>query len=137
MENENEQKEILESKDLLKININYEDEKYLLKIFTSKDNISIIFKLEKEKIESFYYYAKLDLDNFKQMNKKFISDKNIINIYIRLKELCQNCSCILEKRQLKILISFKRQNSEFTPTFTLMKKIVSQYRLNYQLVQQI
>ena len=47
IENENEQNEILESKDLLKININYEDEKYLLKIFPSKDNISIIFKLEK------------------------------------------------------------------------------------------
>ena len=137
IENENEQKEILESKDLLKLNINYEDEKYLLKIFPSKDNISIIFKLEKENIETYYYYAKFDLDNFKQINKKFISDKNIFNAYIRLKELCLNYSCFLDKKQLKILISFKRQNSEFSPTFTLRKKIVTQYRLNFQLVQQI
>ena len=137
IESENEQKEIIESKDLLKLNIKYQDEKYLLKIFPSKDNLSIIFKLEKENIETYYYYAKLDFNNFKQINKKFISDKNIFNVYIRLKEIIKNYSCSLDKNRLKILISFKKQNSEFSPTFILRKKIVKQHRINYQLVQQI
>ena len=132
-----ENKEILESEDLLKLNINYDEENYLLKIFPSKDNISIIFKLEKENIQTYYYYAKLYFENFLGINKKFSFDKNIFNVYIRLKELCQNYECFLDKKQLKVLITFKKQNSEFSPTFILRKKIVSQCRLNYHLVQQI
>ena len=136
-ENDNDQKEIEESKDLLKLPIDLGEEKYLLKIFPSKDNISIIFKLEKEKIETYYYYSKLDLKDFKQINKKFISDNNIYYAYIRLKEIIQNCKCSLEKQRMKIIIKFKKKNTEFSTIFTVRKKIVAQNRLNSKLVEQI
>ena len=45
--NNHDLKEKEEHKNLLKIALNLENEKYLLKIFPSKDNISIILKLEK------------------------------------------------------------------------------------------
>ena len=136
-ENDNEQKEIEESKDLLRLSIDLDKDKYLLKIFPSKDNVSIIFKLEKEKIETYYYYSKLDLKDLKLINKKFNFDNNIYYAFIRLKEIIQNCKCMLEKKGIEIKILFKRENTEFSATFTVRKKIVTQNRLNLQLVQQI
>ena len=52
----NDIKEKEEHKDLLKIGLNLENENYLLKIFSKKDNISLILKLEKEKVKTYYYY---------------------------------------------------------------------------------
>ena len=136
-ENDIEQKEMEESKDLLRLSIDLEKEKYLLKIFPSKDNVSIIMKLEKEKIETYYYYSKLDLKDLKIINKKFNFDNNIYYAFIRLKEIVQNYKCILEKEGMEMKILFKRENTEFSATFTVRKKIVAQNRLNLQLVQQI
>jgi hypothetical protein len=45
-DNYNELKEAREPIDCLKLPINLEDEKYLLKIFISNDKLSIIFLLE-------------------------------------------------------------------------------------------
>ena len=64
--NNNDLKEKEEHKDLLKISLHLENEKYLLKIFPSKDNISIILKLEKEKIKTYYYYGKFCLNELKK-----------------------------------------------------------------------
>ena len=129
--------ELQESKDLLKLNLNLDKNKYLLKIFPSKDNISIIFKLEIEKIQTFYYYAKLNINDFQKINKKFISDKTIFNVFLRLKDLTQNYLCSIKKLSLKINILFKKKNSEFSPIFTLRKKIVNQNKLNSDLVSNI
>ena len=82
-ENNNEENDIEESKDLLKVCISNDDEKYLLKIFLSKKNESIIFLLEKEKIKTYYYYGKFDFNKLKQINKIFNSDNNIINAFLR------------------------------------------------------
>ena len=136
-DNDNDIKEVVESKDLLKIPISYEDKKYLLKIFPSKDNISIIFKLEKEKAQTYYYYAKYDFKDFKKINKKFISDKNIYNVFLRLKEITQNSQCNIERKSMKINIYFTRKNTEFNINFTVKKKIVAQNRLNFQLIELI
>ena len=136
-ENDNDIKEVVESKDLLKIPISYEDKKYLLKIFPSKDNISIIFKLEKEKAQTYYYYAKYDFKDFRKINKKFILDKNIYNVFLRLKEITQNSQCNIERKSMKINIYFTRKNTEFNINFTVKKKIVAQNRLNLQLIELI
>ena len=136
-ESENEIKEVVESKDLLKIPLNKEEEKYLLKIFPSKDNISIIFKLEKEKVQTYYYYAKYDLKDFKQINKKFISEKNIYNAFLKLKEITQTSICKIEKKLMKMNIQFTKKNTEFSAIFTVRKKIVAQSRLNAQIIEQI
>jgi hypothetical protein len=137
-ENDKEFEEIEESDNILKLSINSNDtEKYLLKIFLSKKSESLIFKLEKEKIKTYYYYARLCFRDFKAINKIFASDTNINNVFIRLKEIFQNYECSLEKEQMKIKISFTKTNSKSTANFILRKKIVAQNRLNYQLLEEI
>ena len=126
-----------ESKDLLKLPIEFDNIKFLLKIFPSKDNISLIFKLEKEKIQTYYYYAKYDLDDFKSLNKKFSQETNIKSIYNRMKDIIANQTCKLEKKELKYEVHFMKKNKEKTASFLLRKKIVAQERLNDLLFIQI
>ena len=135
--NNNELKDISEPKDCLKIQINLGDENYFLKIFLSKDNLSIIFVLEKEKIKTNYYYGKFYLNELKKINKKFNSDNNIVLAFNRLKDITQNTTCKLEKESLKIKIYFMKNSSEFIAIFLLRKKIVDQKRLNLLLEDEI
>ena len=135
--NNHDLKEKEEHKNLLKIALNLENEKYLLKIFPSKDNISIILKLEKEAIKTYYYYGKFYLNDLTKINTTFNTEKNINNIFVHLKEITQNNICILEKQQLKMKILFINKNSEIISIYTLGKKIIEQNRLNYQLNEEI
>ena len=128
---------IKESKDLLELKIENDNIKLLLKIFPSKDNISLIFKLEKEKIQTYYYYAKYDLDDFKQISKKFDKEINIKNVYYRMKDIIINQICKLEKNGLSYKVHFIKKSKETTAVFTLRKKIVAQERLNDLLLVQI
>ena len=128
---------IKESKDLLELKIENDNIKFLLKIFPSKDNISLIFKLEKEKIQTYYYYAKYDLDDFKQISKKFDKETNIKSVYYRMKDIIINQICKLEKNGLSYKVHFIKKSKETTAVFTLRKKIVAQERLNDLLLVQI
>ena len=135
-DNDNELKQkVEESKDLLKLPLNLNENQYLLKIFPSKDKIFLIFKLEKEKTQIFYYYAKFDLKYFKQINKRFTNDNNIYNVFIHLKFMIKDYSYILEKNKMIMNILFQKNNSAFS--FSLRKKIVSQNRMNFELVGEI
>jgi len=135
-DNDNELKQkIEESKDLLKLPLDLSDKQYLLKIFPSKDNIFLIFKLEKEKTQTSYYYAKFDLKYFKQINKRFTNDNNIYNVFIHLKFMIKDYIYTLEKNQVIMNILFQKNNSTFS--FSLRKKIVSQNRMNFELVGEI
>ena len=136
-ENNNEENDIEESKDLLKVCISNDDEKYLLKIFLSKKNESIIFLLEKEKIKTYYYYGKFDFNKLKQINKIFNSDNNIINAFLRIKDIINRCSCLIEKKSNLIKIFFMRNSQESFLYFKVRKKIVAQNRLNSQIVEEI
>ena len=122
--------------DILQFNINIDDEIYLIKIYPSKDNITIIFKIEKEKIKTYYYYEKFDLRDFKQKNKIFINDENIKEVFITLKDIIDKSSKTLIKNLYKTIIKFYKEN-EFVIDFTLRKKIISQNRLNPILISQI
>ena len=122
--------------DILQFNINLDDEIYLIKIYPSKDNITIIFKIEKEKIKTYYYYEKFDLRDFKQKNKIFINDENIKEVFITLKNIIDKSSKTLVKNLYKTIIKFYKEN-EFVIDFTLRKKIISQNRLNPILISQI
>ena len=138
VENDHELKKDEESKDLLKLPINFEEEKYLLKIFPSKDNISLIFKLEKERVETYYFYAKFESKDFININKKIKSDTHINNILVSLRQIIQIYTCTIEKKSMNINILFTRKsNDNSTVIFSLKKKIVAQNRLNMQLVEQI
>ena len=123
---------------MLLIPINTKDEKYLLKIFPSKDNETINFKLEKEKIQTYYFFENYDLRDFRQKNKLFITDDSIPELFSHLKEIHKNCIINLEIRGSKIIIIFQSNiDSKFTLNFTLKKEIVSQNSLNPLLVEQI
>ena len=137
-ENEIELKGIQEEKDMIKIPLKLNEEKYILKVYPSKDNINIVFKLEKEKIQTYYYFEKFDLKEFRQKNKIFISDKNPQELFIHLKCIIKNFEIILEKIDLKINILFKSdEDKKYNFKLFLRKKIVKQDRLNPLLVVQI
>ena len=126
-----------ESQDIINHTIEIDDIKFFFIIFPSKDNISLIFKLEKEHIQTYYYYAKYYLDDFKQQNKKFEKEINIKGIYTRMKDIITNHICKLEKEGLKYYIHFTKKTKEEIAVFTLRKKIVAQERLNDLLMVQI
>ena len=134
-DNENEQSKE-ENSDVIRISSNVDDEKYIIKIYSSKDHATIIFKIEIENIQTFYFYEKYDLRDFKQRNKHYFPSDNLQEVFNTLKQIVEKCSTKLEKKSLKINISFIIE-SETIATFTLRKKIVSQNRLNPLLVEQI
>ena len=137
-ENDKILKDIQDENNMIKIELNIDEEKYLLKIYPSKDNINIVFKLEKDKIQTYYYFEKFDLRDFRQANKTFISDEDIEGVFIHLRDISKKSQINLEKKDSKININFKIKNEEkYDFKFILRKKIVSQERLNPLLVEQI
>lgn len=137
-ENDNNFKNILDENNILKILLNINEEKYLLKIYLSNDNINLIFKLEKEKIQTYYYFEKFDLRDFRQTNKTFLSDINIHEVFLHLKDIAKKSIITLEKKEMKVNITFKIKCEEkYVFGFVLRKKIVAQDRLNPLLVEQI
>ena len=137
-ENENELKEIIETENNIKIPIYLNEEKYIINIYPSKNNINIIFKLEKEKIISYYFFAKFDLKDFHQLNKAFLIDKNIKDIFISLKLLCKSYIINIQPTKKEYKMNIVLQNLENKKIkFTLVKKIVSQEKINPILEEQI
>ena len=135
-DNENDSKDE-ESSNVIKKNIALDDDEYKIKIYASKDNTSMVFKLEPDKLQTYYFYEKFGLRDFKQKNnKQFSSDENIQEIFITLKSLIDKCTIELEKNALKIdvIILDKKEN---IISFSLRKKIISQNRLNQLFVDQI
>ena len=140
MENkiENELKEIIETENNITIPIYLNEEKYIINIYPSKNNINIIFKLEKEKIISYYFFAKFDLKDFHQLNRVFLIDKNINDIFISLKLLCKSYIINIQPTKKEYKMNIVLQNLENKKIkFTLVKKIVSQEKINPILEEQI
>jgi hypothetical protein len=123
--------------DIIELPINLNEEKYIIKIYPSRDNINLVFKLEKEKIQTYYYFEKFDLRDFRQANKIFISDYDIKSVFIRLKDISNSYSILLEKNEARMILIFRKEIEKSNIKFILRKKIVSQDRLNPLLVQQI
>ena len=137
-ENEKESNETIISENNIKIPIYLKGEKYIINIYPSKDNINIIFKLEKVKIITYYFLAKFDLKDFQKINKIFIFDKNINDIFTSLNLLCRNYIINLEStnKEYKMIIVFQSKENKKIK-FTLFKKIVSQEKINPLLGGQI
>ena len=139
-ENDTESKDIQTNEKSIKIPIYLNGEKYLMNIYPSKDNINLIFKIEKEKIQTFYYLSKFDLKNFKRVNKIFLDDINIHDIFLHLKDICIKYIINLEtaNKSNKIFIIFKNfETKKIKFKFALFKKIISQEKLNPLLEDQI
>ena len=137
-ENDIESKDIQITGDNIKISTYLNGEKYLLNINSSRDNINIIFKIEKEKIQTYYFSSKFDLKDFKRINKIFIIDNNIHNIFLHLKHICKKSIFNLEltKKGNKIFIIFQNEEKN-NIKFSLLKKLVSQEKINPILDEQI
>ena len=137
-ENDIESKDIQITDDNIKISTYLNGEKYLLNINSSRDNINIIFKIEKEKIQTYYFSSKFDLKDFKRINKIFIIDNNIHNIFLHLKNICKKSIFNLEltKKGNKIFIIFQNEEKK-NIKFSLLKKLVSQEKINPILDEQI
>ena len=134
-DNDNAQKDE-ENPDMIKISQNIEEVKYIIKIYKSKDHSTIVFKAEQENIQTFYFYEKFDLMDFKQKNKDFVQFENIDAAFNTLKIIIEASSTKIEKKSLIMNISFIN-DSKIVTLFSLRKKIVSQNRLNPLLVEQI
>ena len=138
-ENDNDSKEIEITKDNIKIPLYYKDEKYTINIYPSKDNINIIFKLQKNNIFTYYFFEKFDLRDFNQKSKLFIDIINIHDIFLELKDISKAYFINLENKDIKMNIIFKSNdiNSNIAFKLPLKKKIVSQNKLNSLLVEKI
>lgn len=139
-ENDTESKDIQINEKNIEVPIYLNGEKYLLNIYLSKDNLNIIFKLEKEKIQISYYFSKFDLKDFKSINKIFLDDINVHDIFLHLKTICIKYIINLElvNKSNKIFIIFQNiETKKIRFKFTLLKKIVSQEKLNPLLEEQI
>ena len=109
-----------------------------MKMNPKKLLLNIIFKLEKEKIITYYFFSKYDLKDFHQLNKVFLIDKNINDIFITLKLLCKSYIMNIEPTNKEYKIIIVLQNLENKKIkFTLRKRIVSQEKINPVLEDQI
>ena len=136
-ENEYDSKEILMTTDKIKIPHYYKNEKYLISIYISTDNININFKLEKEKIQTYYFFEKFDLRDLNQKSKLFLTYTNIKEIFVKLKEITYSYFIDLEIKENKINIIFKNISTNAVIKFALRKKIVSQKKINNLIEEQL
>ena len=136
-ENEYDSKEILMTTDKIKIPHYYKNEKYLISIYISTDNININFKLEKEKIQTYYFFEKFDLRDLNQKSKLFLTYTNIKEIFVKLKEITNSYFIDLEIKENKINIIFKNISTNAVIKFALRKKIVSQKKINNLIEEQL
>jgi len=136
-DNDYDSKEILMTTDKIKIPHYYKNEKYLISIYISKDNININFKLEKEKIQTYYFFEKFDLRDLNQKSKLFLTYRNIKEIFVKLKEISNSYFIDLEIKGNKISIIFKNISTNAVIKFALRKKIVSQKKINNLIEEQL
>ena len=124
---------------IIRIVTYYKSQEYVLKIYPSKDGITLVFKLERDKqILTNYYFEKFDLKDFHHTNKIFLLDDNIKEVFNHLHEISTNSQLFLEKEKFKIRILFrdvKEENSIIK--FILRKKLILQEKLNLSLVTQM
>lgn len=109
---------------------------FFLKIYFSKDKESIVFKVEQENVQTYYYYEKFFILDFKQNYKAFNKMKNLNEIFQNIKDFInKHCPKFENNQQNKIKITLLN-NTEML-VFTLRKKIISQNRLNPIIIEQI
>ncbi len=96
---ENNSKENINEFNKIKIPINLNEEKYLLHIYPSEDKSTIQFRLEKEKIQTYYYFENFDFRDFRQKNKLFISDDSIPEVFNHFRKIKKNYIINLEKKK--------------------------------------
>ena len=128
------------AKNMLKIPINLDIYKYVLKLYLSEEKNSIIFKLEQERIFSSFHFEKFFLNDFRQKSILFMRDYTITQILSRLKKLIakKETEIFLEIEDINnIIVKIKNEEEKCLLNFELKKIILTQNQLNPKLVEQI
>ena len=128
------------AKNMLKININSDENKYVLKLYLSEEKNSIIFKLEQERIFSSFHFEKFFLNDFRQKSILFMRDYTITQVLSRLKKLLakKETEISMEVKDINnIIIKMKNEEEKCLLNFDLKKIILTQNQLNPKLVEQI
>ena len=136
-ETEQELKE--KAKNMIKIPINLDGSKYILKLYLSEEKNSIIFKLIKERTLMHFYFEKFFLHDFRQKSRIFMIDYTITQILAHMKKLI-TCSEISAKKKDEfnmIIIIKSLEENKYLLNFELKKMLLAQNQLNLQLDEQI
>ena len=126
----NEEKSKEEENDFIKVSQKIGEIIYDSKIYFSKDKQSIIFKIEQDNIQTYYYYEKFQIFELKNNFKRFNNLNTLNDIYQNIKSIADKSTPKFEIESLnKIKVSFVNK-SETIFELTLRKKILCQHRLN-------
>ena len=133
----NEENSMDNENNIIKVSQKIDEIIYILKIYFSKDKQSLIFKVEQECIQTYYYYEKFQIFELKQNHKRFNELNTLTEVYQNIKSITDKSTAKFEIESLnKIKISFVNK-SEALLDFTLRKKILSQNRLNALIIGQL
>ena len=136
-ETEQELKE--KAKNMVKIPISLEGIKYILKLYLSEEKNSIIFKLEKERILTYFYFEKFFLHDFRQKSRIFMIDYTITQILSHMKKLIikSEIAAEIKDENNMIIIMKSTEENKYLLNFELKKVILAQNQLNLRLDEQV
>ena len=136
-ETEQELKE--KARNMIKIPINLEGIKYILKLYLSEEKNSIIFKLIKERTLMHFYFEKFFLHDFRQKSRIFMIDYTITQILAHIKKLIVNSEILAKKKdEFNMIIIIKSlEENKYLLNFELKKVLLAQNQLNLKLDEQI
>ena len=140
IENFQTEKELKEkAKNMVKIPINLDGIKYILKLYLSEEKNSIIFKLLKERTLMHFYFEKFFLHDFRQKSRIFMIDYTITQILTHMKKLLTKSVTLAKKKdENNMIITIKSiEENKYLLNFELKKVILPQNQLNLQLDEQI
>ena len=140
IENFQTEKELKEkAKNMVKIPINLDGIKYILKLYLSEEKNSIIFKLLKERTLMQFYFEKFFLHDFRQKSRIFMIDYTITQILTHMKKLLTKSVIFAKKKdENNMIITIKSiEENKYLLNFELKKVILPQNQLNLQLDEQI
>ena len=133
----NEENSMDKENNIIKVSQKIDEIIYILKIYFSKDKQSLIFKVEQECIQTYYYYEKYQIFELKQNHKRFNELNTLTEVYQNIKSITDKSKAKFELESLnKIKISFVNK-SETLFDLSLRKKILSQNRLNALIIGQL
>ena len=136
-ETEQELKE--KARNMIKIPINLDGIKYILKLYLSEEKNSIIFKLIKERTLMHFYFEKFFLHDFRQRSRIFMIDYTITQILAHMKKLIINSEIFAKKKdEFNMIIVIKSlEENKYLLNFELKKVLLAQNQLNLKLDEQI
>ena len=114
------------------------ESKYIIKIYISKKNTSITFKVENIETSCYYFSEKFVPIDLRKKFKGIISQGNIDIIFDDIKNIINNCKLNIDEDKNKLnLIFLKDNNNNSKFIFELSKKFICQNRINRVIIEKI